>query len=250
VPGDEGLQGKIALVTGASRGIGRAIALRFAREGANVGINYRTSREEAEAVAESVRELGVEPKLLHADVSRPDQVQAMFEALDVWGGVDILVNNAGVTRDGLLMRMSEDDWDEVMNVNLRGAFLCCRAAARPMVRKRWGRIINMASVVGLAGNPGQSNYAASKAGLIGLTRTLSRELASRNITVNAIAPGFIETDMVASLSEDARSHIRALIPMDGFGTPEDVAAAAAFLASDGARYITGQTIAVDGGIAL
>jgi len=244
------LQGKIALVTGASRGIGRAIALRFAREGANVGINYRTSREEAEAVAESVRELGVEPKLLHADVSRPDQVQAMFEALDVWGGVDILVNNAGVTRDGLLMRMSEDDWDEVMNVNLRGAFLCCRAAARPMVRKRWGRIINMASVVGLAGNPGQSNYAASKAGLIGLTRTLSRELASRNITVNAIAPGFIETDMVASLSEDARSHIRALIPMDGFGTPEDVAAAAAFLASDGARYITGQTIAVDGGIAL
>jgi 3-oxoacyl-[acyl-carrier protein] reductase len=250
VPGDEGLQGKIALVTGASRGIGRAIALRFAREGANVGINYRTSREEAEAVAKSVRELGVEPKLLHADVSRPDQVQAMFEALDVWGGVDILVNNAGVTRDGLLMRMSEDDWDEVMNVNLRGAFLCCRAAARPMVRKRWGRIINMASVVGLAGNPGQSNYAASKAGLIGLTRTLSRELASRNITVNAIAPGFIETDMVASLSEDARSHIRALIPMDGFGTPEDVAAAAAFLASDGARYITGQTIAVDGGIAL
>lgn len=244
------MQGKIALVTGASRGIGRAIALRFAREGANVGINYRTSREEAEAVAESVRELGVEPKLLHADVSRPDQVQAMFEALDVWGGVDILVNNAGVTRDGLLMRMSEDDWDEVMNVNLRGAFLCCRAAARPMVRKRWGRIINMASVVGLAGNPGQSNYAASKAGLIGLTRTLSRELASRNITVNAIAPGFIETDMVASLSEDARSHIRALIPMDGFGTPEDVAAAAAFLASDGARYITGQTIAVDGGIAL
>lgn len=250
MPGDEGLQGKIALVTGASRGIGRAIALRFAREGANVGINYRTSREEAEAVAKSVRELGVEPKLLHADVSRPDQVQAMFEALDVWGGVDILVNNAGVTRDGLLMRMSEDDWDEVMNVNLRGAFLCCRAAARPMVRKRWGRIINMASVVGLAGNPGQSNYAASKAGLIGLTRTLSRELASRNITVNAIAPGFIETDMVASLSEDARSHIRALIPMDGFGTPEDVAAAAAFLASDGARYITGQTIAVDGGIAL
>lgn len=250
MPGDEGLQGKIALVTGASRGIGRAIALRFAREGANVGINYRTSREEAEAVAESVRELGVEPKLLHADVSRPDQVQAMFEALDVWGGVDILVNNAGVTRDALLMRMSEDDWDEVMNVNLRGAFLCCRAAARPMVRKRWGRIINMASVVGLAGNPGQSNYAASKAGLIGLTRTLSRELASRNITVNAIAPGFIETDMVASLSEDARGHIRALIPMDGFGTPEDVAAAAAFLASDGARYITGQTIAVDGGIAL
>ncbi|MCH7705729.1 MAG: 3-oxoacyl-[acyl-carrier-protein] reductase [Chloroflexi bacterium] len=244
------MQGKVALVTGASRGIGRAIALRFAQEGANVGINYRTSREEAEGVAQSVRELGVEPKLLHADVSRPDQVQAMFQALDVWGGVDILVNNAGVTRDGLLMRMSEDDWDEVMNVNLRGAFLCCRAAARPMVRKRWGRIINMASVVGLAGNPGQSNYAASKAGLIGLTRTLSRELASRNITVNAIAPGFIETDMVASLSEEARNHIRSRIPMDGFGTPEDVAAAAAFLASDGARYITGQTIGVDGGIAL
>jgi 3-oxoacyl-[acyl-carrier protein] reductase len=250
VPGDEGLQGKVALVTGASRGIGRAIALRLAREGANVGINYRTSREEAEAVAESVQEMGVEAKLLHADVSRPDQVQAMFDALDAWGGVDILVNNAGLTRDGLLMRMSDDDWDEVMNVNLRGAFLCCRAATRPMVRKRWGRIINMASVVGLAGNPGQSNYAASKAGLIGLTLTLSRELASRNITVNAIAPGFIETDMVASLSEEARSHIRARIPMDGFGTPEDVAAAAAFLASDGARYITGQTIAVDGGIAL
>ncbi len=250
MPGDEGLQGKVALVTGASRGIGRAIALRLAQEGATVGINYRTSREEAEEVAQCVRELGVEPKLLHADVSRPDQVEAMFQALDVLGGVDILVNNAGVTRDGLLMRMSEDDWDEVMNVNLRGAFLCCRAAARPMVRKRWGRIINMASVVGLAGNPGQSNYAASKAGLIGLTRTLARELASRNITVNAIAPGFIETDIVATLSEEARNHIRWRIPMDGFGTPEDVAAAAAFLASDGARYITGQTIGVDGGIAL
>ena len=250
MPGDEGLQGKVALVTGASRGIGRAIALRLARDGANVGINYRASRDEAEAVAEAVRELGVEPKLLQADVARPDQVQAMFQALDAWGGVDILVNNAGQTRDGLLMRMSEDDWDEVLNVNLRGAFLCCRAAARPMVRKRWGRIINMASVVGLAGNPGQANYAASKAGLIGLTRTLSRELASRNITVNAIAPGFIETDMVATLSEEARSHIRSRIPMDGFGTPDDVAAAAAFLASDGARYITGQTLAADGGIAL
>ena len=250
MPGDEGLQGKVALVTGASRGIGRAIALRLAREGANVGINYRTSREEAESVAESVQEMGVEAKLLHADVSRPDQVQAMFDALDAWGGVDILVNNAGLTRDGLLMRMSDDDWDEVMNVNLRGAFLCCRAATRPMVRKRWGRIISLSSVVALAGNPGQANYAASKAGVIGFTKSVARELAPRGVRCNAIAPGFIRTDMTDALTEDQIGALQRQIPLARLGEPNDIAGVALFLVSPAACYITGQVLAVDGGMVM
>ena len=189
--------------------------------------------------------------ILEADVSIVAQVDDMFQKLETrLGTPDILVNNAGFTRDVLLLRMTEDDWDDVLDVNLKGAFLCTRAAARSMVRKRWGRIINMSSVVALSGNPGQANYAASKAGLLGLTRTLARELASRNITVNALTPGFIDTGMVASLSEETRDQVMGRIPVNRFGTPEDVAALVAFLVMDEAGYITGQAIGVDGGIAL
>jgi 3-oxoacyl-[acyl-carrier protein] reductase len=245
------LQGKVALVTGASRGIGRAVALRLAQAGAKVGVNYRASRQAAEAVAQAIRDAGSEALLLPADVSNASAVAAIFQEVErAWGGVDILVNNAGLTRDGLLLRMSEEDWDAVLDTNLKGAFLCSRAAARTMVRKRWGRIINMSSVIAVAGNPGQANYAASKAGLLGLTRTLARELASRNITVNALAPGMINTDMAASLSQEAKAQVMARIPMGRFGAPEDVAAVVAFLATPEAAYVTGQVIGIDGGIAL
>ena len=245
------LQDKVALVTGASRGIGLSIALRLGAAGARVAVNDVAFRKGPEAAAQAIRNTGAEVNVLEASVTDAAQVQEMFrEVEERWGGVDILVNNAGVTRDGLILRMSEEDWDIVLDVNLKGAFLCCRAAARHMVRKRWGRIINMSSVVALAGNPGQVNYAASKAGLIGITRTLARELASRNVTVNALAPGFIDTDMVRALPQEAREQAIARIPMDRLGTPEDVAAVVAFLASEEAGYITGQVIGVDGGIAL
>ena len=245
------LHGKVALVTGASRGIGRTIALRLGAAGARVVVNDVVFREGPEAATEALRGVGAEAQVIQADITNAAQVQKMFQQVEAeWGSVDILVNNAGITRDGLLMRMSEEDWDAVLTVNLKGAFLCCRAAARSMIRKRWGRIINMSSVVALAGNPGQVNYAASKAGLIGVTRTLARELASRNITVNALAPGFIDTDMVRTMSEDARRQALSRIPMGRLGTPEDVAAVVAFLATEEASYITGQVIGVDGGIAL
>ena len=245
------LEGKVALVTGASRGIGRGIALRLGAAGARIVVNDVVFREGPGAITEAIHDIGAEVKVVEADVTDAAQVQEMFQQVEEsWGGVDILVNNAGVTRDGLLLRMSEEDWDTVLNVNLKGAFLCCRAAARQMLRKRWGRIINMSSVVALAGNPGQVNYAASKAGLIGVTRTLARELASRNVTVNALAPGFIDTDMVKGMPEEARQQALARIPMDRLGTAEDVAAVVAFLASEEAGYITGQVIGVDGGIAL
>ncbi|MBI4200793.1 MAG: 3-oxoacyl-[acyl-carrier-protein] reductase [Chloroflexi bacterium] len=246
------LQGKVALVTGASRGIGRSIALRLAAAGARIAINDMVFRDGTESLAAEVMAAGApDVKTITASVTDAQQVQEMFRALESeWGGVDILVNNAGITRDSLLLRMSEEDWDAVLDVNLKGAFLCCRAAARSMIRKRWGRIINMSSVVALAGNPGQTNYGASKAGLIGITRTLAKELASRNITVNALAPGYIETDMVRALPEEKRAQILAMIPMARLGQPEDVAAVVAFLSSEEAGYITGQVIGVDGGIAV
>ncbi len=245
------LDGKRALVTGGSRGIGRAVALRLAEEGADVAVNYRSGEAEAESVAEEARSLGGAAVALQASVADAAQADALIAAaIDALGGLDILVNNAGITRDGLLLRMSEEDWDAVLDTNLKGAFLCTRAAARPMARQRSGRIINMASVVALTGNPGQANYAAAKAGLIGFTKTVARELATRGVTANAIAPGFITTQMTEGLSAETQERIRERIPLGGFGAPEDVAACAAFLASDDARYITGQVLGVDGGLGL
>ena len=245
------LDGKRALVTGGSRGIGRAVALRLASEGAGVAVNYRAGAAEVEAVAEEVRAMGTASVALQANVAEAADAEGLIAAAsEALGGLDILVNNAGITRDGLLMRLSEEDWDAVLGTNLKGAFLCARAAVRPMLRQRSGRIINMASVVALTGNPGQANYTAAKAGLIGFTKTVAREVASRGITVNAIAPGFITTEMTAALSEDALERIRERVPLGGFGAPEDVAACAAFLASDDARYVTGQTLSVDGGLGL
>ncbi|MCE2469398.1 MAG: 3-oxoacyl-[acyl-carrier-protein] reductase [Dehalococcoidia bacterium] len=245
------LAGKRALVTGASRGIGLAVALRFAAEGARVALNYRSDRAAAEEAAASIEAAGGEAVAVGGDVSRPDEAAALVEStVSAFGGVDVLVNNAGVTRDGLLLRMEEEAWDAVLDTNLKGAFLCSKAAARHMARARWGRIVNMSSIVGLTGNAGQANYASAKAGLIGLTKTLARELASRNITVNAVAPGFIATRMVESLSPETQSRVLERIPLGRFGTPEDVAAVCVFLASDDAGYVTGQTLGVDGGLVI
>jgi len=239
------LSGKTALVTGGSRGIGRAICIELARRGANVVVGYSGSREQAEATAA----LCGNAIIAGGDVSRMADCEAIFAACEAaFDQPDILVNNAGITRDGLLMRMSEDDFDRVLEVNLRGAFNCTKLACRPMVRKRAGRMVNIASVVGLSGNAGQANYCASKAGLIGLTKATALELAGRGITVNAVAPGFIETDMTAALTEDARKALLGQIPAGRFGTAEDVAACVAFLCSDAANYITGQVISVNGGM--
>lgn len=245
------LAGKIAVVTGASRGIGRAIAIRLAGEGATVVINYNGSKEKAEEVKQEIEGAGGKAAVCQCNVADFDQCQAFIQkVIDEFGRIDILVNNAGITRDGLLMKMSEEDFDQVIETNLKGAFHTIRFAARQMLRQKSGRIINLSSVVGVTGNAGQANYAASKAGVIGLTKSAARELASRGITVNAIAPGFIETDMTSVLSEKVKEGAAAGIPLGAFGKPEDVAAAAAFLASDEAGYITGQVLHVDGGMVM
>jgi len=244
------LEGKVAVVTGAGRGIGRAIALRFAAEGASLVLNSLS--ESAARVADEVVAAGGKAVAVQGDVSVAADVTKLIEtAVTAYGRIDILVNNAGITRDQLLMRMSEEEWDAVMDTNLKSVYLCCRAALRPMLKSRGGgRIINLSSVIGLSGNAGQANYAASKAGIIGFTKSLAKELASRQVTVNAIAPGFIVTDMTSGLSEEARQALLKRIPLGALGTPEDISAAAAFLASDEARYITGQTLTVDGGMTL
>jgi 3-oxoacyl-[acyl-carrier protein] reductase len=243
------LEGKVALVTGASRGIGAAIANRLAMAGAKVAINYNTSAEAAAAVMRSIDAAGGTAMLVDADVSRQsDAENAVKSVVDNWGAIDILVNNAGINRDRLLLRMKPEDFDAVLDVNLRGAFLCTRYVMPHLIKKRHGRVINMSSVVGLSGNPGQANYAAAKAGLVGFTKAVAREVASRNVTVNALAPGYITTGMVADLSDAKRQQILDRIPMGRFGSAEEVAETVAFLSSDGAGYITGQVITIDGGM--
>jgi 3-oxoacyl-[acyl-carrier protein] reductase len=244
------LENQIAVVTGAGRGIGRAIALKFASEGADVVCVSRTA-ENSEKVAGEVRALSRKAWALAVDVSDAAAVNAAAEKiLADCGKVDILVNNAGVTRDGLLMRMSDADWDAVLNTNLKGAFLFTKAFTRSFVKQRSGRIINVASIIGLIGNAGQANYAASKAGLIGFTQSIAKELGSRGITVNALAPGFIETDMTAALSAELKAELLKRIPLNSLGQPEDIAHAALYLASAGARYVTGQVLTVDGGMVM
>ncbi|MEW6540001.1 MAG: 3-oxoacyl-[acyl-carrier-protein] reductase [Bacillota bacterium] len=245
------LDGRTALVTGASRGIGRAVALALAAAGADLVLNYASNTTAAEQVAAEAERSGSRVLLFRADISRPQEAAELVQAgLNGFGGLDILVNNAGITRDNLLLRMTDQDWDEVLNVNLKGAFNTTRAALRPMIKARRGRIINISSVIGLRGNAGQANYAAAKAGLIGFTKSVAREVGSRHITVNAIAPGFIQTEMTQGLSPAVRERMVSEIPLGRLGTPEDVAALVVFLAGDAAGYITGQVIAVDGGMAL
>lgn len=245
------LTGKCAVVTGASRGIGRAIALELASQGAKVVVNYSGSADKAQQVVEEIQANGGEAIAVQANVASADSVQQLMQkALETYGSIDILVNNAGITRDNLLMRMKDDEWDDVMNTNLKGVFLCIKAVSRQMMKQRAGRIINISSIVGIAGNPGQANYVAAKAGVIGLTKTTAQELASRNILVNAIAPGFITTEMTEGLPEELKQAMLRQIPLAKLGQPEDIAKAVVFFASDSANYITGQTLQVDGGMVM
>ncbi|HCY9931897.1 TPA: 3-oxoacyl-[acyl-carrier-protein] reductase [Staphylococcus aureus] len=240
---------KSALVTGASRGIGRSIALQLAEEGYNVAVNYAGSKEKAEAVVEEIKAKGVDSFAIQANVADADDVKAMIkEVVSQFGSLDVLVNNAGITRDNLLMRMKEQEWDDVIDTNLKGVFNCIQKATPQMLRQRSGAIINLSSVVGAVGNPGQANYVATKAGVIGLTKSAARELASRGITVNAVAPGFIVSDMTDALSDELKEQMLTQIPLARFGQDTDIANTVAFLASDKAEYITGQTIHVNGGM--
>lgn len=245
------LKGRVAVVTGASRGIGRGIALELAQRGAKIVVNYNSSADAANAVVVAIQELGREALAVQANVAILDDANALIKAAtEAFGQVDIVVNNAGTTRDQLIMIMKEEDWDTVIDTNLKSAWNVCKAAVRGMVRKRYGRIINITSVSGITGQAGQTNYSASKAGMIGLTKSLAREVANRNITVNAVAPGFVPTDLTADLPGDLKDQLLNAIPLQRWGTVEEVAHAVAFFASDEASYITGQVLAVDGGLVM
>ena len=245
------MSGKTAVVTGGSRGIGRAICLELARRGANVVFSYAGNTAAADKTLEELKALGVEARAVQGNVADPAAAKTLIDtAVKELGGIHILVNNAGITRDGLAMAMKEEDFDAVIETNLKGAFLCMKAAIRPMMKARYGRIVNLSSVVALRGNPGQVNYCASKAGLIGMTKSLAKEMGARGITVNAVAPGYISTDMTAALPDAARQAMLSTIPVGRAGSPEDVAAAVAFLASEEAGYITGQVLSVDGGMGM
>lgn len=245
------LSGKSALVTGASRGIGRAIALELAKQGANVAVNYAGSEDKAQAVVEEIKQFGVQSFKIQANVADEKETKAMVkEVVSEFDSIDILVNNAGINRDNLLMRMKEDEFDQVIDTNLKGVFQCIKAVSRQMMKQRGGRIINVSSIVGVSGNAGQANYTAAKAGVIGLTKSTAKEFASRNILVNAVAPGFITTDMTDELTDEQKEGMLSMIPLEKLGEPEDVARVVRFLASEDAKYITGQTINIDGGMVM
>jgi 3-oxoacyl-[acyl-carrier protein] reductase len=245
------LSGKVALVTGGSRGIGRAISIALAGQGASVAVNYASNAAAAESVVQQIKSCGGKAIAVQGDVAQADDAKRLIdETIAAFGALHILVNNAGLTQDELLLRMSEEQWDRVLAVDLRGAYLCTKAALRPMIRQRWGRIINIASVAGLVGNAGQANYAAAKAGLIGFTKSVAKEVASRNVTANAIAPGLVQTEMTAGLTEAQQQAVLMLVPLARWSTPEEIAPAAVYLASDESAYVTGSVLTVDGGLVM